>query len=148
MFLQSKQIGFKTYQAGLLQAKAYRALYLQMTEALKPYGITLPEWGLLGLLHDKKTLRPSELSIELGVKPPVTAGMLKELEGKGLIERSEDSEDSRVSEANLSDKGKRLVTLVEKDLRKNLNVFLKDIKTNDLLCYVQVLEKLSQKISK
>ncbi|PLS81347.1 hypothetical protein CYG49_02330 [Candidatus Saccharibacteria bacterium] len=148
MFISPKKITLKTYQAGLLQAKAYRSLHTQMSEALKPYGITLPQWGLLGLLNDKKSMSPSELSQELGVKPPVTTSMLHELENKQLIKRLSNPKDNRASSIQLSDEGKRIIPAVEKELRKDLVEFLKDIRPTELLAYMKVLEKLSSKIAR
>jgi DNA-binding MarR family transcriptional regulator len=145
MFFINHKVRLRTYQAGLLQAKAHRVLTSYMTEALAPYGISLPEWALLGLLKDHKVLRPSEIADHLGVKPPVATAHLKRLDSAGLIHRNQPADDSRVVEISLTPEGIRKVDTIESRLRVDLRGFLKGIKVADLITYIRVLAKLADK---
>ena len=146
MFFLPNKVRFRTYMAGLLQAKAYRALTNFMTSELAPYEISLPEWALLGLLREHKVLRPSELSQEMGVKPPVVTANLKRLELAGIIAREIHGDDSRVFTIELTPNGKIRVETIEKALRVSMREYFKDIKITDLITYINVLKKLASKL--
>jgi DNA-binding MarR family transcriptional regulator len=145
LFLPNK-VRIRTYKAGLLQAKAYRALTNFMTSELAPYEISLPEWALLGLLHEHKIMRPSELSQAMGVKPPVVTANLKRLEVGGIIAREIDGDDSRVYTIKLTPGGEVRVETIEKSLRVSMREYFKDIKIVDLITYINVLNKLANKL--
>jgi DNA-binding MarR family transcriptional regulator len=145
MFFLPNRIRFRTYQAGLMQAKAYRALTNYMTISLAPHDLSLPEWALLGLLRDHGKMRPSDLSDHLGVKRPVVTASLKRLESLDMVERHPDKDDSRVVDIALSQHGQVQVDSIEKILRVEMRAYLKDIKFTDLLIYISVLNKLADK---
>ncbi len=145
MFFLPNKVRFRTYQAGLIQAKAHRALTNYMTTSLAPHELSLPEWALLGLLAEHHNLRPSELADHLGVKPPVVTASLKHLDSLDMISRDTGGPDSRVVVISLSAHGKVQVESIEKILRIELGAYLKDIKVPELMTYIRVLEKLADK---
>lgn len=72
---------------------------------LKPQGLTFSQMRLLVLLY----VRPSapsqkELEEQMGVTHPTVVGLIKRLEGKGLVRCGFDSRDKRVKE-RLPDRG-------------------------------------------
>ena len=146
MFLRSDKITAKTYQAGLLQAKAYRALTNFMSCELAAFDLSLPDWAMLGLMTENHHIRPSELAHELGVKPPVVTANLKRLESAGLVERRVHDSDSRVYEVSLTVAGRKRVDSVEASLRETMGGFLKGIKNSELINYLNVLNKLAGKL--
>jgi len=44
----------KTYNAGLLYAKAFRVLKKKTNEVLQPLGVNATDWGILGILIGNK----------------------------------------------------------------------------------------------
>jgi DNA-binding MarR family transcriptional regulator len=140
------RLALTTYRTGLLQSKAHRALSAFMTGALSKSGLSAPQWALLGVLTDKRQLRPSQISAELGVKPPVTTALLNELVAKKLIVRVAHGSDNRAALVGITDAGAQLVATVEHDLRKEMKEFLKDVKIPELIVYMRVLNKIASKV--
>lgn len=56
MDLYDPKKGLTTYNTGIIQAKAYRALRTAISSALKKYHLTMSEWALLGTIYDNKFL--------------------------------------------------------------------------------------------
>jgi DNA-binding MarR family transcriptional regulator len=134
-----------TYRAGLLQARAYRNLSAFMTVTLAPHGLAITEWAMLGLLKENDSLRPNELSDQLGVKSPLISRHIKLLSDRGWIERIEMEGDARGATIHLTDEGRQTVDSVEGELRGQMRKFLKGISLRQLAAYLAVLEKLAER---
>jgi DNA-binding MarR family transcriptional regulator len=135
-----------TYTAGMLQSKAYRALSNFMTGYLSEFGLSLPEWKVLGSLYEKRGLTPTDLAEALGVKLPIATRLLKSLEAKQLLTRSVDGKDTRVVRVEITAEGKNLAFKLEKMLRQEMRLFLHDIDHSDLVVYLRVLSQLAAKV--
>lgn len=146
MFSKRRTINLPTWQAGLLQAQAYRALSNHMTAALAPYELSVPGWALLGLIEESGELRISEAADLMSVKPPVATKMITRLEELGMLMRRDQEGDSRVSIISLTPEGLQRVGEVEGELRKSMRSFLGDIPLAELLIYIRVLRRLAAKI--
>ena len=133
-----------TYQVGLLQAKAYRALKQKTAEILEPYEITTFEWAFLGLLNDNTSLRQKEAAQELGVEPPFVTQMLRSLKTKDFIIEKKDEKDTRVKNIFLTPKGKQFVQDVEPIVRQQIHPLISGITTSEMLDYLMVLAKISK----
>lgn len=140
------QLNQPTYQAGLLQSQAYRALSNFMTARLQPYDLSLPEWKLLGYLNQSGPMTASQVARTLSVKRPIGSRLLNSLEAKGLLRRRADKKDSRTVHVDITPAGKRLVERIEKHLRTEMRRFLGDIDRRELAIYIKVLGLLAQKI--
>ena len=146
MLSRNKKIRLTTYNAGLLQSKAYRALNVFMSKALAKHDLSIPQWAALGILYDEKECRPSTLAATLGIKPPVATRLLNALESKGLVVRTAHADDNRGAVVRITPHGTKLVTIVERQLRSEMRLFLSDIKLNELASYIKVLSKLASKL--
>ena len=71
------------------------------------------EWILFELWR-KEGQTHSQLAEQMCLEPPTITKMLQRMEGAGLVERRQDSEDARVSRVYLTDRGRGL----EKDVVK------------------------------
>jgi DNA-binding MarR family transcriptional regulator len=134
-----------TYRAGLLQSRAYRALNSFMNKQLKPYGISLPEWAVIGSLVEQKTLRPSQIAQLLGIKQPVATRIISKLEDKGAVQRTADTQDSRATNIALTSLGNGLARDIESQLRPAMRTFLADIDRQQLATYLRVMEQIAVK---
>lgn len=76
-----------TYQAGVLQASASRALRLFCNEVLKPYGITKRQWLVIGLAIDagKDGAKTADLARQLDMTPRSLTSLLTTLEKRKKI---------------------------------------------------------------
>jgi MarR family 2-MHQ and catechol resistance regulon transcriptional repressor len=141
----ANHLSISTYQTGLLQSKAHRALATFMTESLNQSDISLPQWAVLGLLFDNDDSRPYKIAAMLGVRPPVATAVINELEYKKMVVRKPHATDNRATVISLTRKGKTLVGKVETRLYKKLREFLDDVTTPELVVYIRVMAKLAAK---
>lgn len=138
-----------TYKLGMLQTRVYRMLNLETTKALAPYGLTPPEWAMLGVLHDMpEGVRYSTVADEVGVEPPFVTLMAKKLIKKGLAQDALDPKDSRAKLIRVTAKGKTLVPGIEKEVRSAMRPLVDGISPKDLLTYFTVLHTLAYKAEK
>src|SRR5690348_14501831 len=73
------------YSTGLIQGKAYRALNTALTKILLRFGISIPEWKLLGQLVDHGDLKLAQLAEKLDVEAPLVTALIDKLEKKALV---------------------------------------------------------------
>lgn len=146
MFWKTHHIHFSTYEAGMLQSRAHRALSAFMTTALEPCRLTMPEWALLGAIAESQGMALKALAQTLGVKPPVAHELVTGLCRRGLVSRRPAQLDQRVTLISLTPTGQHLVTEVEAKLRRDLRGYLADIPVSKLLVYIDVLRTLSNKL--
>lgn len=116
----------KTYNAGLLQAKAFRILKKHTNTALQSVDISATEWGILGLLvNNPKGLRFSKIAVMLGVKAPFVTNSMIILAKKKLLVINTDTIDTRVKIATLNDTGrdflKKTEPIVAKEIKRTFN---------------------------
>lgn len=140
-----KHLSFATYTTGTLEAKAHRAFTNTITEALKPYGLSIPQWSVLGLLHEHEEQRPFQIAEALNVRPPVATALINELEGKKLVVRKVHTTDSRATIIALTRQGRQLVSKVERHVQKDMQILFGDITVPELSVYIRVLTKLTAK---
>ncbi|MDL2363168.1 MAG: MarR family transcriptional regulator [Patescibacteria group bacterium] len=136
-----------TYQIGLMKSQIYRSMNGYLTKALVPYNITPPEWMLIGSIYENGQILPTELSQNLGVKPPVVTSSLKSLQDKKIIHKERSTRDGRYARVSLTLKGKQIVAEAEAVMQQDLKAFLHGIKPADLKVYNRVLMAIFTKIS-
>jgi DNA-binding MarR family transcriptional regulator len=71
------------------------------------------EWILFELWREEGQTQ-SQLAEQMCLEPPTITKMLQRMEGAGLVERRQDSEDARVSRVYLTDRGRGLEKYVVK----------------------------------
>lgn len=133
-----------TFEAGLLQARAYRKLNSFLSDALSEYELSLPKWAFLGLVCENEAIRLRTLAGLLEVEPPFATRLARELTAAGLIELTQDPKDGRAKQVRVTSAGQERAARVEKALRANLQQYLKGIRLADLATYVKVLRHLSE----
>ena len=138
-----------TYRVGLLQAKAYRSLKLQTTEALAHLDISTTDWAFLGLLFDHKDgMRAVDVADELGVEAPFVSVLLKKFEAKKLLSIETSPDDSRSKVVSLTKEGRAFVPHTEKQLRAHMRPLVSGASLKDILAYISVLETIIKNAAK
>ncbi len=130
----------KAYNAGLLQGKAYRILTIQLTSVLSPFSISVPEWKLLGQLHDHGSMKLAKLANLLNVEAPLVTSLVDSLEKKKLVKRTNDKEDKRAKVIEVTKKGTDLVEKLEPEVKAAMRHLLRGVERNDFEGYIRVLE--------
>lgn len=139
---------FSTYSTGILQARAYRNLRYFMTRTLKKHGLTSAEWSVLGVVSDATKsggIRVSDIAKMLDVQTSFITNLVKGLMKEGLTDYAYDEDDGRVRLVVGTDKAHAEVDQIEKNLRKEMKAWLGDIRPEELVQYITVLQKISGK---
>lgn len=138
---------FSTYRTGILQARAYRNLRAFMARTLKHHDITSAEWSIMGVVSDETKnggIRVSDLAKMLDVEVSFVTVMIKKLIEKGYLDRIEDEDDGRVRLIVGTDKCHLKVINIEREMRQEMKLWLKDVKPKELVHYINVLDKITK----
>ncbi len=80
------------------------------TDALRELGLTVPQYAVLLQLTERAGMSGAQLARGAAVTPQTMAGVLANLEAKGLIEREQSELHGKVLVTRLSETGRSLVT--------------------------------------
>ena len=133
-----------TYRIGLVQAQAYRQLQLIYHTALEPYGLTIPEWSLLGIIYDEGTLSLTQITAILQSKASHPTVLVERLVQQNLLKRESVTSDKRVKMISITRKGRELVPHVERHARVKLSEALSGLSRAELNDYFDILKKISK----
>jgi MarR family 2-MHQ and catechol resistance regulon transcriptional repressor len=86
-------------------ANAHSAIHAHATDDLSGRGLSIAEFGLLEILHQKGPLPLGEVQRSLSVSSGGVTFLVDRLEKKGLVERRSSQEDRRSKSAALTAKG-------------------------------------------
>lgn len=80
-----------------------------LTQALRPHGVRVPEWRVLGLLYSRRGLSMSEVADAAAIDPTTLSRTVAQLVKDGLVVRLSPVGDKRVTRLALTAAGTRLV---------------------------------------
>jgi DNA-binding MarR family transcriptional regulator len=80
-----------------------------LTVALRPHGVRVPEWRVLGLLYSRRGLSMSEVADAAAIDPTTLSRTVAQLVRGGLLVRLSPVGDKRVTRLALTAAGTRLV---------------------------------------
>ena len=80
-----------------------------LTLALRPYGMRVPEWRVLGLLYSRRGLSMSEVADAAAIDPTTLSRTVAQLVKSGLVVRLSPVGDKRVTRLALGAEGTRRV---------------------------------------
>lgn len=130
-----------TYISGLIQTKAQRILYSHMSNVLKEYDLSLPEWTLIGLLYESKEgFRLNDIAIKLDVEPPFATNLVDQLEEKDWVTKKEESTDHRAKRIVITSKGKLLLPTIEGLVKERMKKLFKGVWYPEVATYINVLK--------
>lgn len=95
------QLCFALHSTSLLMTKAYKPL-------LQSIGLTYPQYLAMLVLWEGDGITVGDISARLLTDPGSLTPLLKRLESEGLLQRRRSSEDERVVQLYLTDKGRAL----------------------------------------
>jgi DNA-binding MarR family transcriptional regulator len=136
-----------TYQAVVLQSRAHRAIKTNLTALLRPHGITMMQWSILGLVADanKEGVRISDLAHSLDTSLAFITTSVNVLEAKGFVQRVGHSQDNRAKLVRLSPTFAAKVAAIEGDLNnKQQEDLYSGINSKDLAVYFRVLQQFAK----
>ena len=136
----------KTYQVGVIEAAAHRALRQHKDSLLKGYGLTGVDWYLIGAVADsgKEGIRATDLAKLLGTTMGFLTKTVALLEAKNILTRVANAKDARSSYIVLNTSYVTTVDEIEVELRKKLRQSVYNLITpEELLVYIQVINKFA-----
>ncbi|MGW4245423.1 MarR family winged helix-turn-helix transcriptional regulator [Nocardia sp. NPDC004722] len=94
--------------------RAEQALMGAKNAALKPAGVTIPQYAALYVLSENPGISAAELARRCGVTPPTMNTVLGNLRDRGLIERTPHAWHRNVLETSLTDEGRKVMHAADK----------------------------------
>lgn len=132
-----------TYNIGLLQTKAFKAVMGTTAELLAKLKITNTEWVALGTIFDHSNgLRALSLAKIMDVEQAFISVLASKLAKRGLVIISADPTDKRAKIIHLSKEGKTFVKQTESMLIKELDKISAGITQEEAENYFKVLKSI------
>jgi DNA-binding MarR family transcriptional regulator len=137
----NKQNFMLTQSVGFTLAKARNLVAAEIDAALKEYGITSQQMGILLSLDRGPASTPFELSTLLSIDTGLMTRVLDKLELKGLLKRSRSDEDRRIVNLALTQKGHQLAEQIPEIVPPVLNARLKQFSPEEFKEFRRLLDK-------
>lgn len=127
---------------GFLLAKAHQRLFAAFRKELAPFGLTPPQFALLGFLWKKDGLSQVEISEKSEVDRTTIGGLVDRLEKCGLVERRRHPEDRRVYLVHLTEAGRALESELSPVALRAREKFTAGLEPGDYEKLCEMLKKL------
>jgi DNA-binding MarR family transcriptional regulator len=118
---------------GILVKKAARLFEQVANKNLDKLGVTYSQTIFLVRLWDHDGQTQIELARSAGLKQPTVVRILDRMERDGLISRQRNTEDKRVYNFHLTEKGKKACKKLEEHANTMHDIATGDIPENDIL---------------
>lgn len=135
-----------TYQSGVVQSAAFRALNKFTTGILKEHGLTTMQWFIIGTIYDagSEGVRITDLGKKIDTRLSFLTNTVNLLESKGVLERLSHQTDSRSRLVVVKSSYRPTCLAIEQDLRARMRAAIyKEISPDEFRTYIDVLYKLS-----
>ncbi|MEA2176733.1 MAG: hypothetical protein QOG77_30 [Solirubrobacteraceae bacterium] len=103
----------------------------EMRRRLEPFGLSVPEFTTLSILHAVPGLSNAQLARRSLITPPAMLEVLAMLERRGLVERHADPEHGRIRRADLTEEGTRTLRASVRAIERLSDELLADVPEND-----------------
>jgi DNA-binding MarR family transcriptional regulator len=103
--------------SGFLLRQAWRAMVGAMEMALRPHGLTPPQYGVLTVLAREPGASGADLARACSTTPQAMNGVLATLERESLIERRPHPTHGRILQATLTSEGQRRLEAAQPSIR-------------------------------
>jgi DNA-binding MarR family transcriptional regulator len=142
--------GVEGHSSYLLR-QAWQVLSGAMEVALRPHGLTGPQYGVLSVLRHHPGASGADLARACNTTPQAMNGVLATLERESLIERQPHPTHGRILQATLTDEGQRRLEAADPAIRGLRRAIERDFTPEDiatvkawLVAAAQRLERITQ----
>ena len=122
------------------QAKRIREMLPPLPEGIVSSHIRYMDM-IQKLQKQKDHVKVSDLSDVLNIPRPGVTRTIKEMDKKGLVQKTASPDDGRVSYLSLTDHGKEISEKYNENYFNELTPYLDDISDDDADCMVQTIQK-------
>lgn len=127
---------------GYLLRRASKLNRAQAEAAFSEAAITFTQWIVLALVHSGTASTCAELSRNIGHSSGAMTRLVDQLEGQGLLVRSRDAADRRITRLQLTPSGAGLVTELAGRVAALWNEVLDGFEPGEVLQLISTLNKL------
>jgi DNA-binding MarR family transcriptional regulator len=134
-----------------LLRQAWQALSGAMEAAVRPHGLTGPQYGVLSVLRREPGASGADLARACNVTPQAMNGVLATLERESLIERRRHPTHGRVLQVTMTGEGRRRLETADRAMRGLRRAIERDFTPDEiatvkawLVATAQRLDRLSQ----
>lgn len=125
----------------------YRSYHKYMNKALKDINVSAGEFPILLALSHHEGIGQNELSRIVRMNKSLVSRNVQILSNKGFILINQNSECNNKNILSLSDEGKKLMPLIEREKTIWEDAVLKDFTSKERECFFNMLNKLLQSSS-
>lgn len=105
--------------------------------------------GVLLLLHrSSKSVTAGQISEALHISNARVTALIKKMADKDLIRKETGEADARVTEIQMTDHGREVIEVIQKERREQLEAMIDQIGMDRLLEYFDIAEQISAIMSK
>ena len=134
-----------------LQTLFIRLTHLYFKKAfdmLKDTGIHPKQVPLIGLVYHREGISQKEISQALQISPPTVAVSIKRLEKAGIIERTADEKDQRLSRIYLTEEGKTVTEKARECIREKEKLLFQGFSESEICLlrrfFLQMIQNLEE----
>lgn len=136
-----------TYQSGVVQSAANRALNKFTNDILQRHGLTTMQWFIIGTIYDTGSngIRITDLGKKIDTRLSFLTNTVNLLESKGIVERLSHQTDSRSRMVIVKDSYRATCEQIEQDLRSKMRTAIySKMSPEEFRVYIRVLYRLSE----
>lgn len=134
--------------SGYLLGQAWRALLGAMEVALRPLGLTAPQYGVLSVLAREPGASGADLARACHTTPQAMSGVLATLEREGLIERRPHPTHGRILQATLTSEGQRRLEAANPSVRALERAAERDLSSGEIATVKAWLVATAQRLER
>jgi DNA-binding MarR family transcriptional regulator len=116
---------------GFLLGVAFRGLKKKADQALAPFHLTAPQWGVLARLYEEDGLPVGEIANRIQTEVPTITRIVDLLEGKGYVVKKPSMEDRRSVQVFLTEKGMGIEAPLREKIKEVLEIALQGFEAQE-----------------
>ncbi|KOS68665.1 MarR family transcriptional regulator [Lysinibacillus contaminans] len=117
------------------------------SDALRDINIHVGQDRALCQLWKEDGITQVQLSERISCEPPTVSNMVKKLEDYGLVQRSRDKHDARISRVYLTERGREIQAPVSEIWNKQQEKLLQGIQQDELFLVRRILQQMLQNLT-
>jgi DNA-binding MarR family transcriptional regulator len=134
--------------SGYLLGQAWRSLLGAMEVALRPLGLTAPQYGVLSVLAREPGASGADLARACHTTPQAMSGVLATLEREALIERRPHPTHGRILQVTLTSEGQRRLEAANPSVRALERATERDLSPDEIATVKAWLVATAQRLER
>lgn len=130
------------YTIGRLNAAIFRNMQSILNGKLRQMNIKNGQYDFFYVISIKEGISQKDLCEHLHIGKSTTAKAVKDLVGKGYVEKRKDEKDGRIDRLYLTEKGQRTAPVVSRIFRENLEIAEKNLSSDEVETLLSLMEKV------